>query len=636
MRLRSLSRESGLWSPLEFHPALTVLVSEDDGLREHLVGTLADLYALAGSDVVGSIEYSGFEMPLDQTSVVSLDLHGGGPVLLDATDLHRIREKLRETFRHDTEQSVERLGEDIDVLDAKVLAALRTAEATEAAVGAGSEELAAGEALLEQLAEELDQLRQRPEVLAGELADAQERLAEQESITDRVETITVALTERLDPLGDYLSSLRIGDPTEHIREELAELIGLGHADGTVPTAVLEWLEQMQTGEAAPSATVVEHLEEIRRIDSQWQELARVGVEGDAEVIEARAQHDRATERLAWLEELAESGLLADRARAEIDEAHESGDVTAESEVLERYGFESYLDYTIALSTRSVSEALNSTLSDARVAVVGTSDALDAARAQSADTRTALGDRRQELRERVRASTGVDADELSVEALSLIPQRPAELDSLGDVLAAALEGARERLESCRADVASITTEIDELGDGSDIEQRMEAERRRLDELESLLVQATEVRDANVADLEAMRGQQAALQDRLDHGRELLESLEGAVGPMVPGELDAIVDHVAERVSGAGKDPVPLVLVQVTDSSEEDPEDVLQLCSRLASITQVVFVSGDDRVIRWAKHLNADAGILVRPGRRAWLGRRLARRQRDRSAASSGSD
>lgn len=630
MRFKSLSGGDESWSPLELHHALTVVHLEDPDQLGSLVDTLASLYRLAGERVGGRLDYGGFDMPLDAATLESLDLAGDGPALVGTDELARLQAGVSSELHEElSARRGAQLGE-LEALEGKLREATREAAAAEAAVSVLDEELAAGQEGVEDLEARLEARRRRPEEIGSSLAEANEALRAARADLETAESLVGSIGASLDADGEWIRALRIGDDTGAVRArivELDELAGRHGADPTIDPALTEWLAAIGTGDARSSDAVLGHLEEIRALEEQWEELTSAGVEGDRAVVEARDRQLEAAERLVRLEELAESGLLAERARAEIDEAHESGDPNAEHEALDRYGFDSYLDYTIVVSTRSVGDALGAVLESARTEEHEASEALEGARLAAAELRSAVGARRDELRSEIRAHTGVEPEELTEEALSSIPEVPAELASCAASMERALQSCRLEVQRRAESVESLNDELGALVDEDVLVGELDDARARVEELSRLRAAALRVRsrdDALAAELEAAR-------DDLGDGVEELEcSLGELAAPTgaIPGAvLEPMAARLASIVAAEGTDPTPLVFVEPTGGREADPDDVLWLASALSAATQVIVVSTDDGVLRWAKRLPAAEASLVRPGRREWFGRRLARRRRN---------
>ncbi|MFV0316167.1 MAG: hypothetical protein ACK5O2_04295 [Microthrixaceae bacterium] len=627
MKFRTLSRDAEAWSPLELHPSLTVVVFDDDAIRVSLIETLSHAYDLAGSEVHGMIEYSGFDMPLDQTSVVSLDLVGDGPPLVDQEVLVGVLGEVRDELRRRIEPELERKATELGELMEDLHKAKRRSSVTAAAVEAVDEDLGNGAVLLGELESELVALDQREIELHEAVGTADEAIADQGALRAHMEQIVPSLRDRMDSEGEEMSSLRIGDPTEELRAELAGVV-FTDDDRRLGEELIDWLEQMGAGSAQPSSAVVAHLEEIRELEARWDEVSSIGVEGDPAVVAAREAHDRAHERLTRLEGLAESGLLAERARAEIDEAHELGDPERELEVLERYGFESHLDYTVVISTRSVGDALSATLQDARTSAGHTTDVLEAARAAAVRERDELGDRRDRLREQLSARTGVDPEELTEEALSLIPEAPQAAGELDAALERALDYAHAvsaELEERRRLALAELAELDQGG----VRVRIEGERRRLVELESLREQAEVVRLNSAADHDRIEADRVALAAEVAGIETSVGVLEGSGDSLGDGLVGAVAEKLEALLAPGGHDPAPAVLVPSEDPSPWSAGDLTMLGERLATFTQVIHLTDDETVIRWARKLPAVSGSVLRPGKRTWFGRRLARRHKEHS-------
>ena len=105
-------------------------------------------------------------------------------------------------------------------------------------------------------------------------------------------------------------------------------------------------------------------------------LREPGVEGDSEVAALASERADLDTNHQLLRGLAASGMLGDTAKSQIDASHIARcsrrprprrpmRPLLEQAVLARHGFDSYLEYTIATSTRSVGQAVEAKLADPR-------------------------------------------------------------------------------------------------------------------------------------------------------------------------------------------------------------------------------------------------------------------------------
>lgn len=622
MRVTEIKHEDRGWSPLVLHPRLSVITGDAEELTE-LADLLANLYSSAGSVVGGGIEYSGFHMPLDQTAVVSLDLHGRGMRSLDAALLEQTRTGMRTDLMAEVQSRLAEVESTIRVRDGEVDALHRKRAASEAATVAVAEELRAGNSLLESLVAQHELALEGPRELNKAIDDARGERVRAESALGRAEQLAPTVLGALDPDGAGMAALRLGTEAPDLVDTVARAEAVGLLEAPLAEFLTTWLHEVAAGTAEPSLSISAMLEEIERMEREWEELSARGVEGDQEVLEARERHEEVTVRAANLEELASSGLLAQRARSEIDAAHEAADDLEEHRVLQSYGFDSYLDYTIALSTRSVGEAIEATVERVRVELVRATDELEAAREQAAAVRSELNERRDALRERVIAATGSDPGSLSPEVLATIAEVPAELQEVPGAVQSALEALRSELAQAAASESELHARSEELVDPQVIEAELDEQRRRIAALEPLLGQAQEVHETTAQALEQLESELDVLQQEraeLVAERAVLET-SGAEPSAT--EVAVVIRAATEQIVVLDGEPTPVMLEDTFRSSGSTAAEILEALVASVAGVQLVYLTQHETVLSWAKKLPTESGSLVRLGRRRWLGRRLAR-------------
>ncbi len=632
MRVAEITHDESPWSPLVLHPRLNVIFGEASAIDD-LEAILNDLYSSAGGAVGGSIEYSGFQMPLDQTAVVSLDLHGRGMRSLDPVDLEDACRAMRaglvsgsQSRLEDVDTRIAQMGEDLEALRRKRAAA-------EAALSAVSDELAHSSELIDELIERQEQALVRPEELRREIEQAVNALDVAASTLAEAETVAEEVSERLDPNGSTITALRLGDATSGLVGLVEQADAMGLLDPDTASSLSVWLSEVAAGTAETSSSITEMLDEIQELESRWSELAARGVEGDQEVVDARERQRETAQRTENLEQLVSSGLLAERARQEIDAAHDSSDDEEEARVLSLYGFESYLDYTIAISTRSVGEAIEATVVRARAETVRATDILEAAREEAAKVRHALNLQREALRVRVTSSTGVDPESLSSEALAAIPELPAVLEEVVPRCQVSLERLRDDCNRIESEVTELRRELDAVPDPVEIAAEADSERERMAAFEPLLPQAETIHaetqtalEASEISLEALRTTRAELIAE----RAVYETASDALGP---GDVAVMIHAAVAEILIPDAEPTPVLLADSFAQMGAAACDVLEAVSAEIDRTQLVYLTSDDDLAGWAKHLPADVGKLHRISPKRWLGRRLARPRRRQTRTES---
>ena len=651
MRLVDVHIEGEQRLDLVLHPRLTVLTGVDAETHV-LADALARAFVLAGNGVSGTVDYSGFQMPLDQTTVVSLDLQGDGFRVLTPTDVPEPEKGSVDVAASDLEQR--RIGwlQRLEEAQTQVAALRSRLEATAAAVRVGQDELAQAQAATSDLEDAARQADSSPQETEARIAATQQELAAADTHLLAATQFAPGFVGSFDPAGEAMRAVRIGvEPATH-RDLLQRASEMGLLAPQRIAEIQRWLDAVAAGAAEPNPALAAMLEEIEELEGRWREISAVGVEQEPEVIEARERHDSLTQRLAALEELAESGILADRARSEIDAAHNetarieserhrrSGGMetaaAAEADVLAKYGFDSYLDYTIALSTRSVGEAVKGTLERVRAEQVGAADALEAMRGSAAGRREGITAERDQLRQRIHARTGLAVEDLTVEVMATVPDIPASLGELGAELDAAVAGYSENRNQI---LATLETLESELRGGADrpagLRAQAEQQRQRTAALAPLVDQASREHDVVAGQMaEAERMVQEATERLGTVDRQLQALAMPAADGYAPADVAAIVTGLTPLIDPPGPDPVPVLMVDTYGPLGPLAPTALEATLVAAVRVQLVYITDDPTVIDWAEQLSESAGQLLRLGRPNWFQRHLSRRARGQPARMAG--
>ncbi|MFZ4518073.1 MAG: hypothetical protein ACOYOP_06775 [Microthrixaceae bacterium] len=413
---------------------------------ERLVAALSRAWLDAGGEVGGALSSAGIQVPLDDSTVLGLGLTGEGPPVVGAGWIPPPSAASVAAAGDAVMDAARRVDEARLALDLEE----RRREATRAAAEVGGREL--------------DELRDRVAAIELQLAAADERAGVrrvERAAAGEAATLAAGRLQELDRLGELLREVVAASPSWRIGTAptgLDELLEGCRSTGPGPTELLDalgaWSARMADGTAPVAAEAAALRDALASVERRWAEASVAGVEGDPEVRAALDTATAAGERTAALEELLDSGVPGERVRVEIDAAHErtlsahhrdrDGAVAAEEEVLARYGFDSYLDYTIATSTRSVGDLVADRLGRLRDELAEAGAALAAARTRAAGRLDALAAEREPLQRRAAELLGGWPERPLDEVLGELPEPPAELRRLPEqVLAARTEAADER-------------------------------------------------------------------------------------------------------------------------------------------------------------------------------------------------
>lgn len=431
---------------LALDPRVTVVTAPAAEV-ERLVAALSRAWLDAGGEVGGSLSASGMQVPLDSTTVLGLGLTGEGPPRVGPGQVPAPSPADPAATEDAIAEASRRVDEARAALDQEEL----RREAARAAVEAGGREL--------------EELRDRLTAIEVQLAAADDRVAlraaERSAAASAVELATAHLEgidhlrRRVQDMLDGASQWRLGAAPAGLDGVLAECRAAGVGPAEVLDSLATWSARMAAGTATVATEAAVVREALDSVERRWAVASAAGVEGDPEVAAAVAVVSAAGERAAALEELLASGVPGERVRVEIDEAHERtlsasnrdrpSAVAAEEAVLGRYGFDSFLDYTIATSTRSVGDLVADRLGRLREEFTEATAALTAARTRAAARLDALAAEREPLQRRAAELLGGWPEGPVAEALGRLAEPPPELAVLPERVlearAEALDGRR---------------------------------------------------------------------------------------------------------------------------------------------------------------------------------------------------
>lgn len=620
---------------LELHPRLTV-VEAGSKTQERFVSLLGRAYVLAGSEVTSTIDGGGFLTPFDPTAVVALDLVGDGLDVIDASALPPPDPGPRDRARIAAAAELERRREEHEAQIVERDKVARLHDATVVALAAGAEER-------DGMAARLDDLSAAHVVLLDRLpGNERERVAAvdaAESATSRLEelrSVREAVGALLGPSEDG-SNLRLGDDTDEITALVERAGALGGLRGEDLKRITGWFEALGAGTATVRSDARALASEIEGIETAWEQAAALGIEGDPTVARLAAERTQIGENFDLLVKLSESGMLGDTAKAQIDAAHvgvvraaksdEGAALAAEAVVLARYGFDSYLEYTIATSTRSVGQALETKVAELTSRVDLLDAELAAARSAAADHLNSLANEREPARERATAYLGYRPEGSSLDHLLRVPEVPAELTRLTVTLDEAIETAQGEVVRFRDTVAELDDERQSIGvRAAEIVEQQSAIESRIAELDVTLAQVT--------------AEEATLSVRLARIATALSALDEAVGTLVAevgrlsdassdgytrDDVARVVDALIARIEPSSLTHDPVLLRDVFAPFEADEAvDALEALVARSELCQIVYLTDDRGICDWARSIDPSVGRFVSVGRGRWSPRRLGRR------------
>jgi hypothetical protein len=620
---------------LELHPRLNVVVASA-AVQERIASLLARAYVLAGSEVTGTVDGGGYLTPFDPTAVVALDLVGDGLALIGPGELPAPDPTPRHLARAEAVERVEaarqHLRRTIDERDH--LARLR--DATGAAVAAGTDERDGCVARLDDLGAATATLQQRPaEILAErtvavDAADAATRRLEE------LQAVRIELAAALGPAEDG-AAIRIGTDTGDLAALVDRAAGLGGLRAEQHDEVQRWLAAITAGSAPISAAAQALIAEVHAVESAWQQAASLGIEGDPAVAALASQRADLGTNHELLVGLSSSGLLGDTAKAQIDAAHvallqapkaqQAAAADAELQVLARYGFDSYLEYTIATSTRSVGQAVQTKLDELTAHLESLDRSLAEVRSAAATRIEQLAAQREPAQQRVTAFLGYRPEGSSLDHLARVPEVPHVVARLTLTVDEAVETAREEVVRYREMVRELDDEQATLQvRGEELEAQREQLTTRVADLEEVLGRA-------VPEFDAMVGRVQAAEQAAAAATEAVAAASGEVDRIDAMPLDrysrddvpAVIEAIIGRLDPWSPAPPPVVLCDTFGPMAADDAVVaLEALVARAERNQVLYLTANPAVRDWARSLDPAVGRLVVVSQGRWSPRRLGRK------------
>ncbi len=477
--------------------------------------SVADRHAAALARTVET--YASAPVPADDLPGLSTDaLDAARTSAADALEAARSRHDELVVARDAAERERVAAAAELDELTDAARAASDRRHELEAAADAAHErliELAESEAEVSRLAEQSGR-----------------RVADLEQLHGRLEEIATSL------LGHAVAPEESSAAAEAL-EELARAAG-DTEHSAVSSAARDWAGALRDGTAPLDAAAAPLIEQIEEADRDWEASGAGDPLAHPRVIEVQASLDDARTAIAEIDAHATAGGLGQRTKAMIDAAHarrtalESQGRKAdpeqlrsamddETEALRHVGFDSILDYRIAMSTGGAGALAQARRSTAQARVAELETALAATLRDAVAGHDALRARRSELRSTAERLVGGGASDpmAALHGLLALPEPVesalAQLDGL--TRTAAADEARHREQS------------------ADLErERAELTRRRADDL----ARAVE----EVAAAETAEQQAGGVRSRIEAVAATVEDLEGRIGEAAR-ELASARDEVA---------------------------------------------------------------------------------------------
>lgn len=620
---------------LELHPRLTV-IQAGTKIQERIASLLGRAYVLAGSEVSGTADGGGYLTPFDPTAVVALDLDGDGLDVIGPSDLPPPDPASHEAARLAALAETDRRSEELRQRSVERDNVSRLHEATRAAVDSGTKERADALLRLAELDEAVASSTERSPELDDEHRAA---VAATEAARLRLEELRSVRAELADALGpsEDGSHLRIGDDTTELATLILRVGALGGLRPGDPGEIEAWLTGLRDGTTPIRADAAALAVEVNDVESAWQQAASLGIEGDPEVVRLAAERADIGENHELLLGLAESGLLGETAKSQIDAAHvavvqavksdEAAAVEAQAQVLARYGFDSYLEYTIATSTRSVGQAVESKLIELVSRVDDLDAALVAARTAAADHLDRLATAREPAQQKVTEFLGYRPAGSSLDHLARVPQVPVPVTRLTVTVDDAIDAAVEELQHLRDAVVDLEAERTALEERSaELAERRSGLSSRIAELDSVLSRAeTEA----VTLSERLRRAEAAEAD----AAEMLSTASSEVNRLdelgtlgyTHEDIAHVVDSLVERIEPKSETGDPVLLHDTFERFDGTLAlAALEVLTSRIEHGQVIYLTGDRAIAVWARTLDPTVGRFIAASQGRWSPRRFGRK------------
>ncbi len=635
MRLVDLQVGAERGVHLELHPRLNVVVA-GAAVQERIATLLARAYVQAGSEVTGTVDGGGFLTPFDPTAVVALDLAGDGLPLIGPGELPAPDPTPRLSARAGAVERVDAAREQLrrTIDDRDHLARLR--DATYAAVAAGTDERDGCLARLADIGAAVEALQHRPAEILTERTVAIDAAEAATRRLEELQAVRIELAAALGPAEDG-AGIRIGADTGPLVALIDRAAGVGGLRAEQHREVQRWLGEVAAGTAAVSPAAQALMAEIHAVESAWQQAASVGIEGDPTVAALAAERNDLGSNHELLLGLQSSGLLGDTARSQIDAAHiallqaaksqQAAAADAEQQVLARYGFDSYLEYTIATSTRSVGQAVEAKLDELTQHIASLDAALAEARAAAAGRIEQLAAQREPAQERVTAFLGYRPDGSSLEHLARVPDVPHVISRLTLTLDEAVEAAQEEVVRYRDMVGELDDEQATIAARrQELDEQREQLAARIADLEDVLARAVPEAEAMAARVQAAEQAAAAASDAVAAATAEVERIDAVPTDRYSrDDVPAVIEAIVGRLDPWSSAPPPVVLCDTfAPLAADDAVVALEALVTRAERNQILYLTANPAVRDWARSLDPAVGRLVIVSQGRWSPRRLGRK------------
>jgi hypothetical protein len=626
---------------LELHPRLNVVVA-GAAVQERIASLLGRAYVLAGSEVTGTVDGGGYLTPFDPTAVVALDLVGDGLPLIGPGDLPAPDPTALRTARDAAAAEVEVVREQLRRAVDERDHLFRLRDATAAAVAAGAEERDGCLARLADVDQTVAALDQRPAAIAAERTVAVDAADAATRRLHELHGVREELAAALGPAEDG-AAIRMGTDTAALAAIVDRAAGLGGLRADQHVEVQRWLADVTSGTAPVSAAAQALIAEVQAIETAWQQVASAGIEGDPAVAALAAERADIGGNHDVLVGLSASGLLGDTAKTQIDAAHvavlqagkgqQDAAVAAELEVLARYGFDSYLEYTIATSTRGVGQAVEAKLAELTERISALDAALGQARTAAAARIEQLAAQREPAQQKVTAFLGFRPDGSSLDHLTRVPEVPHVVMRLTLTVDEAIEAANDEVVRYREMVAELDEEERTLsvraGELADQRQQLTA---RIADLEEVLGRAAPEADALVARSQAADAAAVAAGEAVAAALAEVDRIDGLpLDRYTRDDVPAVIEAIIGRLDPWSPAPPPVVLSDTfAPMAADDAVAALEALVTRAERNQVLYLTSNAGVRDWARTLDPAVGRVVVVSQGRWSPRRLGRKVLGRRA------
>ena len=506
-------------------------------------------------------------------------------------------------------------------------------------------------------AEEAAQLRERLSEIDVDRAASEQELDELQVESDALYVARQELSAVLERAAGIVAPGELAAAIDSLRALATSLEATGHA-GTA--AELErWAEDLDAGTAPLAAIAQELLEELGELASEREAMGG-DVSGDPEVTAARSHLLGCQTTLTELEQQERTGVLGERSRRAIEDAHArrvqlessrrasraelDAALEAELEALAHVGFDSMLDFRIVMSSTGVATLATKRREVAEERLVAAKAALDEALAAARSRRQELDERRAAVLQRATSLVAANGGGKDAGSEPTPEQVEAQLSCWHEV-PPGVERSRQTLADAagrlQQDISRLRSQADDLGAErvrivarlAESTATVESAQAELDRLEAERTEAAgELEQLQAATAELDRERERAAM-ALGVAQEGVDRVTGRryVDADVADRRTALVQSIRTRLDDAeGERPAGVLLDDPL--ADLEPEDALAVLGALSGIdwgAEVHYVTSRKELLSRASRQQGT--VRVHDARKRVPRSRWARRSRGLLAA-----